>query len=254
VFGVERRVVYIAPFRMKIKTLTYPIICVMLLSGCQQLKTLRAHDNSSGPKTLSNSRSSNPKFLDNISVNPGQVVTSKHVTVGPTLPKGKKGRNESIPDNSPAGDIERANWLQLKYAILLDASVEKLANVALLKLVDEWWGTSYCMGGSSKQCIDCSAFVQVIMTGIYGVNLPRTARDQFGSGQKIGLEDLEEGDLVFFQTSGREISHVGVYMLNNKFVHASTSSGVVFNDLNDMYWREKFKGAARVTVRNTSAE
>ena len=239
---------------MKIKTLTYPIILALFMSGCQQLKKLGAHDNSSVSGTSSKSRSSNPRFLDNISVNPGQVVTSKHVTFGPNLPKGKKGKNESTFDNAPAGDIERASWLQLKYAIMLDASVEKLANVALLKLVDEWWGTSYCMGGSSKNCIDCSAFVQVIMTGIYGISLPRTAREQFGTGQKIGLEDLEEGDLVFFQTSGRDISHVGIYMLNNKFVHASTSSGVVFNDLNDIYWRERFKGATRVTLRNTNAE
>ena len=133
---------------------------------------------------------------------------------------------------------------------MLDATVEKLSNVGLLKMIDEWWGTRYCMGGTSKECIDCSAFVQVLMSGTYNVSVPRTAQEQYNTGNKIGMEELQEGDLVFFHTSGRTISHVGVYMLNNKFVHASTSGGVMFNDLNDNYWREKFRGATRVT--NTS--
>ena len=222
-----------------------------MLGSCKQFKTLTSHDNSAPKKATAQNRSKQVKFLDNISVNPGQVVTSKHATVGPSLPKTKKGKNAAGREATfPAGDIERADYLQLKYAILLDASVETLANVSLLKLIDEWWGTRYCMGGNSKECIDCSAFVQVIMSNVYGRSLPRTAQEQFNTGNKIGMEELEEGDLVFFHTSGREISHVGVYMLNNKFVHASTSNGVMFNDLNDLYWKEKFKGASRVTNKN----
>ena len=166
------------------------------------------------------------------------------------MPKAKKKTGAENALLYGSGDIERASSLQLKYAIMLDASVESLANVNLLQLIDEWWGTRYCMGGNSKNCIDCSAFVQILMSGAYNVTLPRTAQEQFNNSNKIGMEDLQEGDLVFFHTSGREVSHVGVYMLNNKFVHASTSGGVMFNDLNDNYWREKFRGAARVV--NTS--
>ncbi len=232
---------------MNIKTTTYCFF-LLLLGSCQQFKNITSHDNSTKSRTSKTVKSKNVRFLDDISVNPGQVVTSKHSSVGPMLPKTKnKNNTETINNNGPAGDIERANWLQLKYAIMLDASVENLSNVGLLKLIDEWWGTRYCMGGNSKECIDCSAFVQVIISNIYGINLPRTASDQYGSADKIGLEELQEGDLVFFRTSGRDISHVGIYMLNNKFVHASTSNGVMFNDLNDVYWREKFKGAARVS-------
>lgn len=235
---------------MRNKLLTYSIAAI-LLTGCQQLKRLTSHDASSTAKSSSPSKSKNIRFLDDISVNPGQVVTSRHSTVGPNLPKNKKGKNnDNTTGTYPSGDIERADWLQLKYAIMLDASVEKLSNVNLLKIIDDWWGTRYCMGGNSKECIDCSAFVQVIMSNIYGKNLPRTAQEQFNTGNKIGLEELEEGDLVFFHTSGRSISHVGIYMLNNKFVHTSTSAGVVFNDLNDLYWKEKFKGAARVTSKS----
>ncbi len=219
-----------------------------MLTSCSQFKSLTSRDSSASTRPVKTSRDKNVRFLDDISVNPGQVVTSRHSTDAPASARSNKNRSgENQGSYYPSGDIERANFLQLKYAIMLDASVENLANVSLLKLIDEWWGTSYCMGGSTKNCIDCSAFVQVIMSSVYNVSLPRTAQEQFNDGNKIGMEELEEGDLVFFHTSGRDVSHVGVYMLNNKFVHASTSGGVMFNDLNDNYWRSRFKGATRVS-------
>lgn len=234
---------------MNKKLLTYSVLSILLLGSCKQLKSLGSHDNSSASRPVKQTKNRGVTFLDDISVTPGQVVTSKHSTIGPVAPKVKKGRTVPEKENTfPAGDIERADWLQLKYAIMLDASVEKLSNVKMLKLIDEWWGVRYCMGGSTKDCIDCSAFTQIIISNVYGINMPRTSREQYSAGDKIGMEELEEGDLVFF-SSGGEISHVGIYMLNNKFVHASTSGGVMFNDLNDIYWREKFKGAARVTNR-----
>jgi lipoprotein Spr len=78
------------------------------------------------------------------------------------------------------------------------------------------------------------------------VDIPRTARAQYDNSDRIAIEDLQEGDLVFFQTVGRDISHVGIYLTNNKFVHAATSNGVMVSDLNDNYWQPRFKGAGRV--------
>lgn len=253
-FGSKAFVVYFAPnLLMNTKQLTYCLLSIILFSSCSQFKSLTSRDNSATTRPVSKSKSKNVQFLDDISVTPGQEVTSRHSTIGATATRPKKAKNAAAEKADLSGsDIERASWLQLKYAIMLDATVENLSNVSLLKLIDEWWGTRYCMGGSTKNCIDCSAFVQVIMTGIYGISLPRTAQEQFNTGNKIGMEDLQEGDLVFFHTSGRTISHVGIYMLNNKFVHASTSGGVMFNDLNDGYWREKFRGATRMTDNSTA--
>lgn len=95
-------------------------------------------------------------------------------------------------------------------------------------------------------CIDCSAFTQVIMKEIYNIQLPRTSQEQFNMMQPIPIDELQEGDLVFFNTGGRGISHVGVYMQNNKFLHASTSQGVTISDLNDKYWNPKFRGGGRM--------
>jgi cell wall-associated NlpC family hydrolase len=229
---------------MNVKRLTYYLICIVLLSSCKQLKSITSRDNSATPVKTKN-RSKDVVFLDDISITPGDAVRSKHTT-GPTQPKNSKASPYSKNSKTPAGDIERADWLQLKYAVMLDATVEKLSNIPMLKAIDEWWGTRYCMGGSSKSCIDCSAFTQVLMYNVYNINLPRTAQEQYNNSSKIGVEELNEGDLVFFNTGGRAISHVGVYLLNNKFVHAATSGGVMISDLNDSYWQSRFKGAGRM--------
>ncbi len=143
--------------------------------------------------------------------------------------------------------IENADMLQLKYAIVTDATVEKMTNIPLLATIDKWWGTKYCMGGFTNDCIDCSAFTQIILKDVYQVALPRTSQEQYNLCEKIELEDLREGDLVFFNTAGNDVSHVGVYLLNNKFVHAATSGGVMISDLNEKYWQPRFRGAGRVT-------
>ena len=83
------------------------------------------------------------------------------------------------------------------------------------------------------------------MFGVFSLQLPRTAREQKAITTWIPMSDLREGDLVFFNTRG-SVSHVGVYLHNNKFVHASTSGGVMISDLNETYWSRKLIGAGRL--------
>jgi lipoprotein Spr len=243
---------------MNITRPVYGFLFVVLFSSCSQFKSITSRDNSTTTTPSKKSNAKKVRFLDNISVNPGQVVTSKHRSVGPSMPPLDKRRKERESYNAyvrPAansGDIEKVDWLQLKYAIVLDATVETLQNVNLLSLIDEWWGTGYCLGGSTKNCIDCSAFTHVVMQNVYNVNVPRTAQEQYNASQQIGVEELNEGDLVFFYTGGREISHVGVYLQNNKFVHAATSEGVMVSDLNDIYWKGRYKGAGRY-IKSTAS-
>jgi lipoprotein Spr len=71
--------------------------------------------------------------------------------------------------------------------------------------------------------------------------------------RKVEKNELGEVDLVFFQTSGKGITHVGIYLTNNKFAHASVSNGVMISDLNDYYWKPRFKGGGRVLNRNEAA-
>ena len=194
-----------------------------------------------------NNQSSTIEFLDNIAVKPGKIYLSKtsdSIDAEPTAPI-TKDNFEKMPDN--LSDIEKANWLQLKYSIQMDIAVEEMNNIPLLQKIDEWWGTPYLYGGSSKRGVDCSYFTLDVMNAIYKTNLKRTAAEQYTQSEKIDWTDLKEGDLIFFKTDGsRSITHVGIYMTNNKFVHASTSQGVTISDLSEPYWQKRLYSLGRV--------
>lgn len=186
------------------------------------------------------------KFLDDISIEPAGSTDAVETMSTPSLKtEAAKFSKRTIRLNRPAPTlIERATALQFKYAMLLDIEVELIDNLNLFKIIDEWYGTRYRFGGTSKSGIDCSALMQIFFTALYGVALPRTAREQYQSSRRISRTELREGDLLFFNTTGG-VSHVGFYLSNNKFVHAS-SSGVVISDLYDDYYARRFIGAGRV--------
>ena len=130
-----------------------------------------------------------------------------------------------------------------KYEKILGVSIEK-GSAPLYNFVDHWMGVPYCYGGMSMKCTDCSGFVLNLYQEVYHIELPHTAVKQFEMSRKIKQKDLREGELVFFDTDqGKEtISHVGVYLGNNKFVHASSSKGVRIDDLDEKYYKEAFRG------------
>ena len=217
------------------------ILALVTLGSCSTLRKIGSKDGSTSKLIVKNKPPHKITFLDNIEVRPGQIITSQHKTSGINNSPVVYAESKLPPNN-----IEKADWVQLKYAIVMDAAVETLTNVNLFRKIDEWWGTKYCMGGSTKNCIDCSGFSVMIMRDIYGINVPRTAQEQYNQSEHIALEDLKEGDLVFFNTGGRQVSHVGIYVANNKFLQASTSAGVTLTDMSDKYWQPRFKGAGRV--------
>jgi cell wall-associated NlpC family hydrolase len=112
-------------------------------------------------------------------------------------------------------------------------------------------GVRYRNGGSDPSGFDCSGFVQWVFAK-NGVLLARDVREQYGAGQKIGLRDVQPGDLVFFQTVSRGASHVGVAIGADQFVHAPSSTGVVrVERFTAIYWARRFVGARRITAETT---
>lgn len=109
---------------------------------------------------------------------------------------------------------------------------------------EKFIGTPYCYGGTGINCLDCSGFTQLIFQKI-GFKLPRSAEDQYSFAKLISKEEAKPGDLVFFRRS-KKISHVGIYLGNNSFIHSSSSNGVVVQSLEDRYYKEHFAGFGRV--------
>jgi len=128
------------------------------------------------------------------------------------------------------------------FAARVLARTSTIAN-GLTRSALHYIGTPYSFGGTSAGGFDCSGFVQHVFA-LKGIALPRTADAQYYEGRRI-LGGLHAGDLVFFQTYEPGPSHVGIYIGANKFVHASSSHGVMISSLSDSYWGPKFIGAKR---------
>jgi hypothetical protein len=121
----------------------------------------------------------------------------------------------------------------------------------LINSVYSWLGTPHCDGGNTKSGTDCSGFVQAVAKETYGIQLRRNAAEIYEYNTvSINRRNLQEGDLVFFSTDGSHISHVGIYLKNNAFAHASTSKGVTISSLNEPYYLKTFYRAGRMKTIN----
>lgn len=110
----------------------------------------------------------------------------------------------------------------------------------------DWLGTPYHFGGKSKNGIDCSGFVAKVFKKVFGITLLGSCRDIYQQCTAINKEELTEGDLVFFNIRGKYLSHIGIYLQNNKFIHASVHGGVIVDDLDSPYYKNYFFKAARL--------
>jgi cell wall-associated NlpC family hydrolase len=113
--------------------------------------------------------------------------------------------------------------------------------------LERWRGTRYRMGGLSREGVDCSGLAYIVYRDLFGRQLPRTTDEQGQVGQPVKRRALAPGDLVFFKT-GIVQKHVGIYVEDGVFLHASRSSGVRLSRLDSKYWRERFWQARRVPV------
>ncbi len=206
----------------------------VILASCGNTKKIQQGSAQMSAQQSSGS-TGNPRFLEDITTGSN---ANEHVRPG------LNNEGATIPPLS----IELSFPAQFKYAILLDVPVELMNNRRLLNFMEEWWGTRYKYGGDSKTGIDCSAFTRRFVNAVYQKDIPRTSAAQYQALVKIKKKDLQEGDLVFFNTQRRRgaITHVGVYLRNNKFIHASTSSGVMISDLNETYFANRYVGAGRL--------
>lgn len=121
-------------------------------------------------------------------------------------------------------------------------------SATLLKEAESWVGTPYKYGGNDRGGVDCSGFVLQVYLRALDIKLPRTSREQSEFCQKVDKSHLTPGDLLFFRTTkgSDRISHVGIFVGENKMIHSSTSQGVIFTDLSTDYYVRSYSGAGKV--------
>jgi len=137
----------------------------------------------------------------------------------------------------------------------MDAGYENVINTyntkayEIIETAQKYLGVPHCMGGTTMKCMDCSGLLFTVFAN-YGIQLPHNSEEQARYGKIItGMEELKKGDLVFFirtYKTNRFITHSGIYVGNNKFIHTSTSNGVTITSLNDPWWKEKYLFGKRV--------
>ena len=153
-------------------------------------------------------------------------------------------RNTPKPSEEKAPD-EQESLAKDYLSQIMGVALSATSNMKLFHFVYDWIGTPYRFGGSSRHGIDCSAFTKELYSQVFNLDIQRSSRDIFSMVSPVRKDDLQEGDLVFFKIHSRRISHVGIYLGNNRFAHAS-SRGVAISSLDDAYYSRYFYRGGRM--------
>ena len=230
---------------MKSRLFLFNTACLFLslfLSGCH-----------SSREVAYNKTSRQPKFIDDVYMNRHKkgnstVPGSNHREKAADREADAGSTNENKTDNNtPQLSRGEERSIRKKYSDIMNVKSKDITNYSLYEFIDAWYGVNYHLGGSDHSGIDCSAFAKKLYGEVYGMDLDRTAAEQYSKCKRIKQSsEANEGDLVFFHVHSRHITHVGVYLMNDYFVHASSSQGVVISNLNDDYWHKYYAGIGRV--------
>lgn len=164
------------------------------------------------------------------------------IAVSFTACKSKKNLSKS----AKAKTEKPSNKIASKYADEMEVSENAIRNGRLYEFIDDWEGTKYQYGGLDKRGIDCSGLVYLLYQDVYQQQIPRSTSQQVEIIKRKYEDQLKEGDLVFFDFDGKKFSHVGVYLQNGYYVHASTRKGVMIEKLRNPYTYKYFSRGGSV--------
>ncbi|MES2702464.1 MAG: NlpC/P60 family protein [Bacteroidota bacterium] len=226
--------------RKRLYSFTTACILLSVLPGCHTHKKYAAAKSAK-----------NPKFINDVYIS----GHAKNSATENAIARSKAAPGKKHAATPPAASSHTENngrelgrtEVRKKYAEILGIKTKEIDNYPLYQFIDKWYGTNYRLGGHGKEGIDCSGFAQRLYGEVYGIDLLRTAMEQFSNCKRLkNTKDAEEGDLVFFHVRSKRITHVGVYLANDYFVHSSTSGGVIISHLAEDYWHKYFAGVGRV--------
>ncbi len=125
-------------------------------------------------------------------------------------------------------------------------AISPLDQSKLMRAISRYMGTPYVYGGASSEGMDCSAYTMLVYKESLGKSLPRSAHQQSQVGAAVSFNDLKLGDLIFFNTTGETASHVGIYLGDDLFAHASVTLGVTISSLQSSYYKNRYESARRI--------
>ncbi len=241
------------------------LVCVCLFTGCgsssprfgasiAKEKTARANKQTVRPVTQ---EAKERAAEDDVKVDAAPILkktrsTSRTVKTAARTAKPKprtpvKTTAAALPDTAPHED---AGTTVPDAAGNESAAADTSAPVDQQKMMEtiaEWLETPYAYGGDGNdEGIDCSAFTQEVFEQAVSITLPRSSAEQAQVGKRVQRDELKFGDLVFFKTRGRTISHVGIYLGDDLFAHASSGEGVTISSLDSTYFNKRYAAARRV--------
>ena len=163
----------------------------------------------------------------------------------PETPATARAKQKASPGSAPP-DLQSQQELDALVAEVMSEAPP--LRVSLEAQHEDWKGVPYRYGGLSPRGVDCSGFVYLTFLSRLGMEVPRTTTELLQSGEKVKRDEIQVGDLVFFRT-GPGNRHVGIYMGNGDFLHASSSQGVMTSSLGNPYWRQRYWQARRLVSR-----
>jgi len=187
--------------------------------------------------------SSSPRFGDRDKKSTEKKVERK----GPRFTS-KEAEEETKENDKKVDtkDIEKITTGSRDFKKEKNPAIKPLDQSKMMREISRYMGVPYLYGGTTAQGLDCSGYTMLVYKNAVGKLLPRSAAEQAKVGRSIQLQDLKFGDLVFFNTTGEQYSHVGVYLGDDLFAHASVTLGVTISSLQSSYYEKRYVGARRV--------
>lgn len=174
---------------------------------------------------------------------PAEKIPASPKSLPPEITAPPPNEKDAVPAPAP---VDPNRLFYSEYSNRLGIPLDGTENKELLMAIDQWMGAPYQWGGCSEIGVDCSCLVKLIYEDVYGISLNRTSLFIYKYDLvQVEPDQLREGDIVFFQIKRKPVSHMGIYLKDNLFFHASQSKGVTISNLNRRYFQKHFVYAGR---------